>query len=280
MLLALNGTVTMYCNLLTDIRIAKECGYRGIEIVGSKLFRFLDEGLDLGIVKDQLKDLPAVAMGYIQDIERTGAKEIESLLGETERICALAEKLECPTVQVLTGPLVKGGAYKGHPGASRQELLSISAGNLKKVAGIAKKHRLSLYLEALNWTPLSGLEDSIELIDLVGGDNLGLVIDFWHMWCAGATAEKIAMLDRRYIKGVHFCDSAEPLGVRSPDQTQPSRRVWTGGGLIPLKEWVEAIKATGYDGWWSPELFSPKHWELDPWQTANNLRQLLEYLLC
>jgi sugar phosphate isomerase/epimerase len=279
MVVALNGTVTMYCNLLTDIRVAKETGYQGIEIIGSKLYRFLDEGFDLGVVKEALKDLPVVALGYIQDLERTEVKEHEALLRETEKICALAEKLGCPTVQVLTGPLIKGGPFKGHPHLSRKELLSLSAKNMKEIAGIARTHHLSLYLEPLNWAPVSSLEDSLELIDLSAEDNVGLVVDFWHMWCAGTTAESVARLDKRYIRGVHFCDSSQPFGVRSPDHTQPSRQVWTGGGLIPLKEWVDAVKSTGYDGWWSPELFSSKHWELDPWQTALSLRQMLEYLM-
>jgi sugar phosphate isomerase/epimerase len=279
MVIALNGTVTMYCNLLTDIRIAKETGYQGIEIIGSKLYRFLDEGFDLNVVKKALEDLPVVALGYVQDLERTEVEEHHALLKEAEKICVLAEKLGCPTVQVLTGPLIKGGPYKGHPHSSRKELLSLSAKNMKEIAGIARTHHLSLYLEPLNWAPVSSLEDSLELIELSAEDNVGLVIDFWHMWCAGVTAESVAKLDKRYIRGVHFCDSSETLGVRSPDHTQPSRQVWTGGGLIPLKEWVDAVKSTGYDGWWSPELFSSKHWELDPWDTAVALRQMLEYLM-
>lgn len=279
MVVALNGTVTMYCNLLTDIRIAKETGYQGIEMIGSKLYRFLDEGFKLNIVQEAVKDLPVVALGYIQDIERTEAKEHEALLKETQKMCDLAEKLGCPTVQVLTGPLMKGGPYKGHPNSSRKELLSLSAKNMREIAAIARAHHVSLYLEPLNWAPVSSLEDSLELIDLSAEDNVGLVIDFWHLWCAGVTAESVAKLNKRYIRGVHFCDSSKPLGVRSPDHTQPSRQVWTGGGLIPLKEWVDAVKSTGYDGWWSPELFSSKHWELDPWETALSLRQMLEYLM-
>ena len=159
MVVALNGTVTMYCNLLTDIRIAKETGYQGIEMIGSKLYRFLDEGFKLNIVQEAVKDLPVVALGYIQDIERTEAKEHEALLKETQKMCDLAEKLGCPTVQVLTGPLMKGGPYKGHPNSSRKELLSLSAKNMREIAAIARAHHVSLYLEPLNWAPVSSLED-------------------------------------------------------------------------------------------------------------------------
>ena len=76
--------------------------------------------------------------------------------------------------------------------------------------------------------------------------------------------------------GVHFCDSL-PLTGETP--THELREVWPGGGHIPLQEWVDAVLATGFDGWWSGELHSPKHWELDPWDTARCFRDTLRYML-
>ena len=74
---------------------------------------------------------------------------------------------------------------------------------------------------------------------------------------------------------MHICDS---LPVKEKI-TQELRNVWTGAGVIPLQEWVDAVKATGYDGWWSCELFSFKHYELVPWETARNIKALMEYLI-
>jgi alkanesulfonate monooxygenase SsuD/methylene tetrahydromethanopterin reductase-like flavin-dependent oxidoreductase (luciferase family) len=45
------------------------------------------------------------------------------------------------------------------------------------------------------------------------------------------------------------------------------------------KEWVDAVKATGFDGIWRCELLSPKYWELDPWTTARDLKAMLQYML-
>ena len=44
MIIAHNGTCTQNCDVLTDIRIAKETGYGGIEMIGEKLYRHLDQG--------------------------------------------------------------------------------------------------------------------------------------------------------------------------------------------------------------------------------------------
>ena len=70
----------MHCNLLTDIQVAKETGYEGMEIIGSKLYRYLEQGLSIDDVKKQLDGFPVVAMGYVQDIERQEPEEESSLV--------------------------------------------------------------------------------------------------------------------------------------------------------------------------------------------------------
>jgi sugar phosphate isomerase/epimerase len=105
-----------------------------------------------------------------------------------------------------------------------------------------------------------------------------LVLDFWHLWGSGATADEIAKVKRDLIYCIHFCDSLEKCGERGTFE-QRGRDVWTGSGYIPLAEWVNAVRATGFDGCWSCELISRKYWELDPWKTALDLKAFLEYLL-
>lgn len=278
MSIVLNGTATMYCNLLTDIRIAKETGYEGIEVIGSKLYRLLDSGFSIGDVLPHFDGLPPVALGHVQDIERQEPEERAALLHECERMCFIAKSLGCPMVQLLTGPMDPSGPYKGLTGMSWPEVRKLTAQNLSALADIGAKHGVRFYLEPLNWAPVHTLDQSLELIDAAERDNVSLVIDFWHQWDSGTTPEKVAGLRKEIIAGVHFCDSLDPFGQRG-GVDQAGRAVWTGGGRIPLKEWVDAVLATGFEGWWSCELFSPKHWELDPCETARNLKDLLEYML-
>ena len=44
MIVTLHGMSTMYCNMATDIRIAGETGFAGIEFTEQKLLRYLDQG--------------------------------------------------------------------------------------------------------------------------------------------------------------------------------------------------------------------------------------------
>jgi len=282
MLIAHNGTCTMYCNLLTDIRVARETGYAGIEIIGSKLKRYLDQGYTVKDLLPHLRGLQPVSLGYIQDIERQEPNEYEALLGESEEMCGLAQSLGIPQVQILTGPIGPGigefGGYQGLMGRDWPEVRDLTARNLAVISQIGKQHGVSFYLEMLTWTPLHTLKQGCEVIDAAAADNVGVVIDFWHLWTSGITPDEVARLDKRYIAGAHFCDSL-PVPPGSTVVSHDLRHVWTGSGAIPLKEWVDAVVATGYDGWWACELFSPKHWEQDPWETARRLRELLEFTL-
>jgi sugar phosphate isomerase/epimerase len=278
MFIALHSLITMYCNLLTDFRIARETGHAGIEVNGTKLRRYLAQGYSLESVLPLLADVPAVGLTYVQDVERQEPQQFAALLKETEQICSLAERLGAPLVQLLTGPLVPTGEYKGLTGVPWPEARRLTVKNLRAISEIGEKHNVKFFLEALTWTPLYKLEHALEVIDATERSNIGMVVDFWHLWDSGATADQVAKLNKDLIFCVHFCDSLEEWGQRGTFE-QRGRDVWTGAGRIPLQEWVNAVRATGFDGCWSCEVLSPKYWELDPWKTARDAKTFLEYLL-
>jgi len=283
MVIALNETATMHCNLLTDIRIAKATGYGGIEVMGSKLYRYLDSGLSVESLVPHFEGLPPVAIGYVQDIDRREPAEYDSLIQECERMCSLAARLGIPMVQLLTGPRYtpdRAGPdyrYQGPVGMSWPEIRSLTATNLATLADIGARYNLAFYVEPLAWAVLCTLQQGLEVIDAAQRDNVGMLIDFWHLWATGATPDDVAKLDKSLILGVHVCDGIP----KAPGDywCLKQRDVWTGDGCIPLKEWVDAVLCTGYDGWWAAELLSPKHWEQDPWQVARRLKDMLETYL-
>lgn len=278
MLIALHSLAAKHTNLVTNIRIAKETGYAGVEISGEKLKRYLAQGFRNENLREQLKETPALGLSYVQDIERQAPKEYAALVEECEAMCSLAEQIHCPMIQLLTGPLDPHGPYKGLADKPWPEMRKLTAKNLRALAEIGKRHRVRFYLEALTFTPLHQLQQQIELVDETACDNVGLVLDFYHLWDSGTHPEEIARVDKKHIFCVDFCDSLDGFGERG-DIQQRGRDVWTGGGKIPLKEWVDAVRATGFDGIWRCELLSPKYWELDPWQTARDLKSFLEHLL-
>ena len=73
---------------------------------------------------------------------------------------------------------------------------------------------------------------------------------------------------------MHFCDGKR-IPKDGPWEEGALRGYLPGEGDIPLKDWVDAAKATGFDGTWSSELLSPRHWEWDLWAVASETKRLM-----
>jgi sugar phosphate isomerase/epimerase len=273
-----NSNSTMHLPVLLQARVAKEVGWDGIFVRAEHVRRYLDsEAGTFRQLRAALDPLEPVNLGALRDVERWRPPERAAMLREAEAITELAVGIGARYVQLLSGPVDPGGDYGGPAELTRGELRRVTAEGLRSVADIGTQHGIRYYLEPLAWTPLSSLDLAVEAIDAAQRDNVGLVLDYWHLWNSGATPETLAKLDPRIIFGVDFSDSLGPAGAGMDDQR--SRRVWPGDGAIPLREWTDAIRSTGFDGWWDIELYSPPHWELDPFEIAHGLLEVLRGVL-
>lgn len=274
MIKTLHGLTTMHCNIQTEIRIAKETGYEALEVLVSKLLRYLDAGYkaeDLMPVFEAHSIRP-VCFNALHRIERVEPKERQELLAEAERLCAAAETLSCPTIQVVPLSGLEGRPWK--------EIVKLTAKNLADIADIGKQHGgVRFQVEPIAFSPIHSLSQSLQVIEEVGRDNVGMVIDFWHLWAGEETTpDEVAKLDGSIIYGVHFCDGIRHTKGTEWDELE-LRSYQPGEGGIPVQEWVDAVRATGFDGVWSSELVSPKHWEHDLWEVAREGRMLMERYL-
>ncbi len=262
---------------LMDLRIARETGHDGVIVVLDKLRRYLVEGFSVEQAALALDGLPVLGLSNVRDIERSSPSDRANLLAECEEACRLAKAIGCSSIQLLTGPLDPSGAYRDPLAMDGAALAREATANLKQIGSIGRQFGVGFYVEPLAWTPLSNLPRMLQILDDAAQDNVGLAIDFWHLWNTDVEPDDVARIDGRLVRSVDVCDGIGPPGALSgPDQR--GRRVWTGAGAIPLQTWVDAVRATGFDGTWTCELLSPQHWQLDPWRTAQDLRNLMDYL--
>jgi sugar phosphate isomerase/epimerase len=274
MRLVYNSNSTMYLPALMQIRVARETGWDGIFVRAEHLRRYLAQDYPIASLREALAGLEPVNMGALPDVERWRPAERAAMLAEAEALTRLAVDVGVLNVQILSGPVAPGGAYSGPGELTPAELRRVTAEAVRSVADLGAAHGIRYYLEPVAWTPLGPLARAVEVIDAAERDNVGLVLDFWHLWQGGTTPDDIARLDRRVISGIDFADSLGPAGSPTPEQR--SRRVWPGEGEIPLAEWVAAVLATGFDGWWDNELYSPLHWEwADPFAVGSGLLEVL-----
>lgn len=283
----LHSLIAKDAPLAMDLRIAADLGYDGLELSAAKMRAFLAAGWTEADLAERLAPFDIPAMGFLMDIERHGGDEA-ALWEDAAELFHLARIAGARAVQVLTGPVSVStvrthaagrpvAGYRGVLGLPRAEQMRITARNLVRLADMAAENDLILYLEALGWCPLNTVSDQLELLDRAGRPNVKMVLDFWHCHVSGDTPERIARLDKEAIHGVHVCDSrAFDGGI--PDEAV-LRDVPTGRGVLDLREWVDAVKATGYVGWWSGELFCRRQHQDDSFRVAAEMKTLLERLV-
>ncbi|MEK7707177.1 MAG: sugar phosphate isomerase/epimerase family protein [Verrucomicrobiota bacterium] len=169
----------------------------------------------------------------------------------TKRVAALCAGLRRlanfgpATCMCLTGPR---GAR------SEIEARRIVVDGLRTIARTAAGIGLRIGLEPVHasikddWTLVSTVPETLDLLAEVGEPNLGVIFDTWHLWETPNVLEHARRHAKRFF-GVHINDRREP--TRSWKD-----RVLPGDGVIDLPALFGALDAGGYDGWYDMEIFS------------------------
>lgn len=288
----MNVTTTFYGNLVSDIAAARRAGYGGIELQSPKLYRYLDAGYSVESLPPLLEGLEVTGLGAVLDTERRGAGHSD-FLAEVKRMVEVAAVVGAPIVQLCTGPVdwnvVKDfragrltdddGRYRGTLGLSESDAIDVVATNVRNAADIAADAGIELYLEPLAWSNVNRCAQALEVIERANRTNVGIALDTWHFWTVGDTLEEVSALPKEIIKAVHISDGLDLDRVNEVPDQSIHRNVVLGGGSIPLQQWVNAVKSTGYDGWWVSEMFSDRANEHDAVKVATTMRNLLDILV-
>ena len=282
-----HGLVSRFSTLAIDLEIMRAAGFDGLEISAEKMRNVLANGFNEQELAAWLSHVEIPGIGFLLDIERQGSDK-NALTTEAQQIFHLARIAGAKGVQVLTGPVQvaavqafstgqTSGLYEGVLRLSRDEQIAVTARNLAMLADEANKNGLLIYLESLAWTPLNRLADQIEVIDRAARQNIRLVIDFWHCYASGDQPKDVARIDGNMIYGVHICDSLAFEGGIPNEAVL--RDVPTGRGVLNLQEWTDAVKSTGYEGWWSCELFCRRQQLSNSFSVAKELKSLMSELV-
>jgi sugar phosphate isomerase/epimerase len=272
---ALHGMCSLHNNIVSDIRLAKETGYQGLEIHTDKLWRYIHAGFTSQDLKARLEkgDITPTAIDIIGSVEASDKATQQKVFKEVEILCAFAQDIGAPTIQL--------NAFEALNGLSVEDNIKITAQNIQHIADIGKEYGIRFQYEGAAWTPIAKLSDYFRLYDAVGRDNFGFVLDTWHFWASrGASPEDMAKIDKSLIYNVHLSDGKRPASGQPWVDEKELRGYILGEGDIPLQEWVEAIKSTGYDGFYSGEFLNDQLWESDHYDIAeamlNGMKKLVE----
>jgi sugar phosphate isomerase/epimerase len=145
--------------------------------------------------------------------------------------------------------VVYSGARAGHTYKHARRLVQNA---LAELAPLAEQFGIALALEpmhpgcAAEWTFLTTVDETLELLEAAACPQAKLVLDTYHLGFEPGLVERIPQIAPR-IALVQLGDAKRP-----PQGEQNRCRL--GEGIVPLREIVAAVKAAGYDGYYDVEL--------------------------
>jgi sugar phosphate isomerase/epimerase len=152
------------------------------------------------------------------------------------------------------------------PEKPASEHFQIAQGNLVEISEMAAKYGVELAIEFVGWSHfLAGVDSTMKLIRSVEVDNVGIVFDTFHFTKGNSKFTDLEALTPTDILCFHINDAPDiPREV-----VTDADRVVPGQGTFLLKQLIQAVKATGYDGYATIELLNPHLWEEDPLELAS-----------
>ena len=262
MRLGFNGATTQTADLATDIRITGQAGYDVIELRDVKLDQFLTQG-SLDDVRRMLReaDVAAWTINAIDRVGVDGAAGTARAVARCRQLSRYAQAIECPWVLVVPGPT---------EGRTDAQVTSDTVATLREMADAAAEFGRSVAFEFMGfpWAAVRDVAGAWAIVQEANRPNLGIIVDTAHFYAGGSTLESIREVDPERLVVLHINDVED---VAKPDITD-GHRLYPGEGVIPLQDILGAVRATGWDGVLSVELFREEYWRQDPLAVAREAK--------
>lgn len=270
MKIALNGATTMHADLLTDIKAASAAGFDLLEIWSAKLYEFLKTGAPADLKAAFAENgLQPYSINSIEHITFRTPEDHEAIRAECETLSKIAGEIGCPYIVVVPGLMPQNG--------SKEQVIEESVKVLNELADIAEPHAVSLAFEFLGQTDCSvqTLDLCNEIVEEVGRDSVGNVIDTFHFYAGNSSFEAIDSMRPEKLFIFHIND-AENL---PKEELTDAHRLYPGTGILPIREIKDHFDKIGYDRMVSIEIFRPEYWNEDPFEVAKKAKAATEEVL-
>jgi sugar phosphate isomerase/epimerase len=226
-------------DLETNLARIASLGYEGVELA------IRDPGLvDLGeleqLCKEHMLGVPAIGTGQAWGEEGLSFTDPNPAIRRkaVERI-----KSHIPVASRF-GAVIIIGLIRGivKPGVGSGQAMEWLIEALRDCSAAAKPHGICLALEPINryeTTLINSVPQGLDLIERVGAGNFGLLLDTFHMNIEEPIIADSIRQCGEHIFHFHVADS---------------NRWYPGAGHLDFKSILDALSATGYQGWVSGEF--------------------------
>lgn len=237
------ATVCLSGDLRSKLEAVARAGYDGVEIFENDLLSFDGTPSELRTLCERL-GLRIVAFQPFRDFEGMPEPQRTRNFERAERKFDLMEELGTDFLLVCSN-------------VSPQCIddLDRVAADLRELAERAARRGLRIGFEALAWgRHISDYRDAWEAVKRADHPALGVVLDSFHILSRGLELDTMASIPADKIAFVQIADA--PLMDMDVLQWSRHFRCFPGQGRLPLREFMQALVKTGYEGPLSLEIFN------------------------
>jgi len=242
-------------NLAKDLEYCERHGYDYIEIrTMDKLPEYLqDRSVDELAQFFRSSHIKPLAFNALVFFNNRDEAEYRELLKEYRQMLEIGSQLGVQYIVAV--PLVTEKKI------THAEIKASSVQVLRELSDLAQPYGIQIALEFVGHPQctVNTFGQAYDIVEEVARENVGLVLDCFHFHAMGSKREDLLQADVSKIFIVHIDDTEDfPIGFLTDED-----RVWPGLGAIDLDFIFATLKAKGYDGAVSVELFRPAYYELD-----------------
>lgn len=257
MRLALNGATIMRSPLEHDVRIAADCGYAALEIWAGKIPVYeRDHTLAQLAESMRARGLAPWCINSIENITHRDAAARAVLLDELRGAAVTARAIGAPAIVVVPGTRPFGLDAR----ASADDAVDV----LRAMSDIAGEIKLAFEFLGKPHCAVPTIDMAMEIVERVDRPNVGMVIDTFHFYAGGSSLDDLRRVPVERLIVLHL-NGCEDLPL---DELTDAHRLYPGEGAIPIDAILSALRARGFDGVASIEIFRPEYWEQHPADVA------------
>jgi sugar phosphate isomerase/epimerase len=250
-LLSMNELTTYRWSLEQDLESYREAGYSGIGVWRQKL---TDEDEDVAIERLAASGLSVSNVSWAGGFTGSDGRSLADSIDDAASALRLAGSVSAGCLVIYSG--------------GRNNHIYRHAGRLLRMAfdellPIAEMWEVPLAIEpmhpacATDWTFLTSLESTIDLVEQIDSPFLKIAYDTYHFPLGGRRRHLLAALAPHL--GVVF------LGDRLQPASAEQDRCPLGHGRLPLVEIVSTLQDAGYAGAYDVKLMGPDIEACDYW---------------
>ena len=240
------GRLGFHASFPESVELAAKYGFEGLDPDVTYFASLSDDALHRLLEDLQRRNLKFGAAGLPVDFRKDSATFSDGL----QKLPAAAAVLERAGIRRVSTWIMPCSNDLTYPQNFRQH-----ADRLRQCAQVLAGHGQKLGLEYVAprtlWRSqkhpfIHTLSEMKELIVAIGTDNLGIQLDSWHWFNAQETQRDLLTLRGQDVITVDLNDA--PSGLTLDQYQDNSRELPAATGVIPVRQFLDALVEIGYDG--------------------------------